>query len=303
MNKIKVLIAGGTGFIGYHLAKACLKKKWIVTSLSLNKPKKIRKLKKVRYLICDISKRKNITDNIKGHYDYVFNFAGYVDHKSKNKNFNSHFLGCKNLAKFFLNKKLKRFIQIGSSIEYGKKLSPQKESNISKRIANSFYGQAKLLSTNYLLDLFKKKNFPSTILRLYLVYGPQQDANRVIPITILNCLNNRMFPCSEGIQYRDFIYVDDLITAIFKVLNNENTIGEVYNIGTGKPVMIRALIQMIKRITKKGTPLYGKLQFRKDEIKKLYPDISKIKKKLKWAPKTSLKYGLKKTIKYYKNVI
>ena len=58
MKKIKVLIAGGTGFIGYHLAKACLKKKWIVTSLSLNKPKKIRKLKKVRYLVCDISKKK-----------------------------------------------------------------------------------------------------------------------------------------------------------------------------------------------------------------------------------------------------
>ena len=303
MKKIKVLIAGGTGFIGYHLAKACLKKKWIVTSLSLNKPKKIRKLKKVRYLVCDISKRKNITDNIKGHYDYVFNFAGYVDHKNKNKNFNSHFLGCKNLAKFFLNKKLKRFIQIGSSIEYGKKFSPQKESNISKRITNSFYGQAKLLSTNYLLDLFKKNFFPSTILRLYLVYGPYQDANRVIPIVILNCLNNRKFPCSEGIQYRDFIYVDDLINVIFKVLDNKNTIGEVYNIGTGKPVMIRRLIQMIKRITKKGTPLYGKLKFRKDEIKKLYPDISKIKKKLKWTPKISLKYGLKKTIKYYKNVI
>ena len=303
MKKIKVLIAGGTGFIGYHLAKAFLKKKWIVTSLSLNKQKKIRKLKKVRYLVCDISKKKNITDNIKGHYDYVFNFAGYVDHKSKNKNFNSHFLGCKNLAKFFINKKLKRFIQIGSSIEYGKKLSPQKENNISKRIANSSYGQAKLLSTNYLLDLFKKKLFPSTILRLYLVYGPHQDANRVIPITILNCLNNRKFPCSEGIQYRDFIYVDDLINVIFKVLDNKNTIGEIYNIGAGKPVMIRTLIQMIKRITKKGTPLYGKLKFRKDEIKKLYPDISKIKKKIKWAPKITLRYGLKKTIKYYKNVI
>ena len=98
-------------------------------------------------------------------------------------------------------------------------------------------------------------------------------------------------------------YVDDLINVIFKVLDNENTIGEVYNIGTGKPVMIRSLIKLIKRITKKGTPLYGKLKFRKDEIKKLYPDISEIKKKLKWTPKISLKYGLKKTIKHYKNVI
>ena len=94
-----------------------------------------------------------------------------------------------------------------------------------------------------------------------------------------------------------------MINVIFKVLDNKNTIGEIYNIGAGKPVMIRTLIQMIKRITKKGTPLYGKLKFRKDEIKKLYPDISKIKKKIKWAPKITLRYGLKKTIKYYKNVI
>jgi len=299
LKKIKVLIAGGTGFIGYHLAKACLKKKWIVTSLSLNKPKKIRKLKKVRYLVCDISKRKNITDNIKGHYDYVFNFAGYVDHKNKNKNFNSHFLGCKNLAKFFLNKKLKRFIQIGSSIEYGKKFSPQKESNISKRITNSFYGQAKLLSTNYLLDLFKKNFFPSTILRLYLVYGPYQDANRVIPIVILNCLNNRKFPCSEGIQYRDFLYVDDLSNLFKKILNKKKIKEGIYNVGTGQPLQVKKVIDHIVNLTKKGKPLFGKIKMRNDEDAEYYPNILKIKKSFNWKSKINIIDGLKKTIKFY----
>jgi len=54
----KILIIGGTGFIGYHIAKKAIKKKWKVTSISTNKPKKIRAINKVKYLICDISKKK-----------------------------------------------------------------------------------------------------------------------------------------------------------------------------------------------------------------------------------------------------
>ena len=57
--KKKILIVGGSGFIGYHLAKKCLDYKWDVTSLSSRKPNKVRKLKKVNYKICDISKKKN----------------------------------------------------------------------------------------------------------------------------------------------------------------------------------------------------------------------------------------------------
>ena len=58
MIKKKILITGGTGFIGYHLAKKCLSLNWSVTSLSNNKPPKKRKLSNVRYIICDITKKK-----------------------------------------------------------------------------------------------------------------------------------------------------------------------------------------------------------------------------------------------------
>ena len=58
--KKEILIVGGTGFIGYHLAKRCLKDGFKVTSISASKPKKIRYLKRVKYLICDISKRNNL---------------------------------------------------------------------------------------------------------------------------------------------------------------------------------------------------------------------------------------------------
>ena len=101
-----ILILGGTGFIGYHLAKNCVKKNWLVSSLSSNKPRKLRKLKRVKYIICDITNFKKLKKNLeKKKYDYVVNLSGYVDHKNKIKTYNSHYLGVKNLFNIFKVKK------------------------------------------------------------------------------------------------------------------------------------------------------------------------------------------------------
>ncbi len=217
----KILITGGTGFIGYNLAKKCLKLNWSVTSLSSKKPKKLRKLKKVNYLICDISDRKKLKKKIKTNYDYVVNLAGYVDHSHKLKTMKSHYNGCKNISSLFLKTKIKKFIQIGSCVEYGKISSPQKENDHNKHKTYSVYGSSKLLSTKFLLKLKKKFDFPVSILRLYLVYGPNQDENRVVPITIKNAMRDNNFDCSSGLQFRDFLYIDDLIEAILKILKNK----------------------------------------------------------------------------------
>ena len=125
--KKKILIIGGSGFIGYHLAKRCLDYKWNVTSISSKKPNIIRKLKKVNYTICDISKINKIKKILKSDYNYVVNLGGYVNHKNKLKTYQSHYLGCKNLCDFFVNKNIDKFVQMGSSIENGKQSSPQKE--------------------------------------------------------------------------------------------------------------------------------------------------------------------------------
>ena len=99
-----ILIIGGTGFIGYHLAKKCLKKNFKVTSISKNRPKKIRFLKKVKYIICDINNKK-ILKKIDNNFDYVVNLGGYVDHKNKQETYRSHYLGLKKLTKIFIKKK------------------------------------------------------------------------------------------------------------------------------------------------------------------------------------------------------
>ena len=295
-----ILIAGGTGFIGYHLAKKCLNLNWSVTSLSSKYPKNSKKVKGVNYLVIDISNKKKLS-KIKRNFDYIVNLAGYVDHSKKKKTLRSHYNGCKNLASLFINKKIQKFLQVGSSIEYGKLKSPQVENKKNNQLTYSVYGKAKLLSTKFLISLYERYSFPVTIIRLYLVYGPKQDINRVIPITIKNALENKKFDCSSGLQLRDFIFIDDVINAILKILKNIKTNGEIINIGSNKPVRIKDLIIRICSLVGFGKPIFGKIKLRKDEIKFLYPNINKAYKILKWRPKISLNIGLKRTIKYFKN--
>jgi len=307
MSKIKsksILIVGGTGFIGYHLAKKSLKKGWEVVSISSRKPKKIRYLKKVKYLICDITKKKLLEKKIKKYFNYVVNLGGYVDHTNKKKTFASHYLGCKNLAEIFLKKPPQTFVQIGSCVEYGFLKSPQGENYKSDtKLLKSTYGKAKLLSSKYLINIFKKKNFPSVILRLYLAYGPNQDVNRFLPIVIKSCIKNEKFPCSNGNQLRDFTHVTDVVNAIIKSLLNKKARGKIINIGCGKPKKIKNIINDIKKISKGGDPQFGEIKLRKDEILKLYPDTRRAKQILKWKPKISFQFGLKKTINHYKKIL
>jgi dTDP-glucose 4,6-dehydratase len=281
--KKKILIVGGTGFVGYHLAKEAVKKGFEVSSLSKNNPVKKRYLKKVKYIIADIANKKSINKIIRDDFQYVVNLAGYVDHTDEIKTYRSHYLGCKNISNYFLKKNIKLFVQVGSSMEYGLSKSPQKEDFKCK--PKSIYGKAKFLATKYLLNLYKKKKFPVTIVRLYQVYGPYQDLNRFMPVVINSCKKNKDFPCSHGRQYRDFLYIDDLIDAIFLILRNPKATGEIFNIGSGKPLKIRNIIKKILSYYRSGKPQFGEIKLRKEEQMKIYPDIFKARRTLNWKPK------------------
>jgi len=300
--KKKILIIGGTGFLGHHLAQKCLKNNLQVISLSRNKPKKERFLKKVKYLYADISNKKQLKYKLKFKLNYVVNFAGDVDHHGKNT-IKSHFNGCKNIVGILKKKKIDKFIQIGSSVEYADQKSPHSEQN-RKVIINelkSNYAKAKLSSTNFLLNLYEKEKFPLTIFRPYLIYGPGQDINRLIPFVIKNCIEGKSFPCSNGQQYRDFVYIDDAIDLIFKSLRNKKATGEVFNLCSGKPIKIREIIRYIKKKIKKGNPKFGLISLRNDEIIKFYGNPKKAKYFFNWKAKINIKKGINQTIVFYEN--
>jgi len=114
-------------------------------------------------------------------------------------------------------------------------------------------------------------------------------------------LKNKTFNCSSGEQLRDFIYINDVVKAIFKLIKSSKSKGQIFNIGSGKPIKVKNVIEKIKKISKGGIPLYGKIKIRKDEIKKLYPDIKKIRKEINWRPNIPFDKGLKSIIKFYKD--
>lgn len=302
MGKIKkILVVGGTGFIGYHVISEALKKKWKVTSISLNKPKKIRFHLKVNYKFARIEDFNSLKKNIKSNYDYVVNAGGYGKNvgfdKEGEKLLHSHYQGTLNLVKIFSKKKIKKFVQIGSSAEYGDSQSPQLET--AKCNPRTPYAIAKYLSTILLIKYFKIRKFPSIILRFFLVYGPRQDENRILPSIIKSCLKNKSFPTTKGDQYCDFCHVDDVVNAIFKSLLLNKIKGEVFNIGSGKPIQIINLIKLVKKFIGRGKPLIGKLKYNEGINKKLFPDIKKAKNKLKWRPLVKFDDGLRHTIRYY----
>jgi nucleoside-diphosphate-sugar epimerase len=295
--KKNILIIGGTGFFGYHLSKYFLKFNWNVFSLSKSDPNDLRKLKNIKYLYGDISKAKSIEFLKNFNFNYIVNCGGYVDHVNKIRTFNTHFIGCKNLYKIFANKKIETFVQIGSSSEYGKSKSPLKETQLGK--AKTIYGKSKLKASNFLLSL-KNRNFPFVIIRPFLLYGPYQDNNRFLPLTISSFLAGKKFACSDCTQYRDFLYIDDAVRAIKACLGNKKIYRKITNIGFGKPIQLRKAINIIQKKIKKGKPDFGKIALRSDEPEVIYPDIKRAKKYLDWKPAISFQQGIIKTINYFK---
>lgn len=300
MIKKKILITGGTGFIGYHLADKFKKKGWKVTSLSLKKPKKKRFLKGVKYILLDLTKKKYIEKKLKDDYSAVINLSGHTTNlysqNLKKKIFQSHYIGAKNLIDFFKKKKIKIFIQIGSSAEYGKAKSPLQETVNCK--PNNIYGRAKLKATKYVLSVAKKNKFPATVLRFFQVYGPKQGENRAVMQILKFCINKKKFPASDGKQIRDFCFIKDAINAI-ELTINKKVYRKVINIGYGKGISMRRLINIIKGIAKGGKPQFGVMKSRNHENPVLVPSIIRARKILGWKPKVKLKKGLKITQKKF----
>ncbi len=203
-----------------------------------------------------------------------------------------------NLLNILNKKKIKKFIQVGSSSEYGIVKSPIHETK--KCSPNTPYSIAKISCTNILLNLYLNIKFPVTIFRLFQVYGPAQDENRLIPYLIKNCLKNNKFKTTSGNQFNDFCHIDDVINAIFKSFTQKKTNGQIINLGSGKPTRILNLITLVQNLIGKGKPQIGSLKYKKGMNMKSFPSIKKAQNLLKWKPKIKLKYGIINTIDSYK---
>ena len=306
MEKVNVphlLVIGGSGFIGQHVVKRGIRQGWQITSLGLHNQEVSRTIPKVRYIATDITQAESLSKLGGNRFDYVVNLSGYIDHtlfgSGGRKLICSHFDGLLNLIQFFDRSAIKRFVQIGSSDEYGNVEAPQHES--LRECPISPYSLAKVAATHFLQMLHRTEEFPAVTLRLFLTYGVLQSKRRFLPQIILGCLNDLEFSVSEGVQLRDFCYVEDTVDAIFRCFECSEANGKILNIASGEPTSVRDVIEQTVSLIGSGRPRFGAIPYRAGENMALYADISLAKNILDWSPQTSLGIGLSTTVEWIRS--
>jgi nucleoside-diphosphate-sugar epimerase len=303
----RILIAGGSGFIGRHLAARCLDDTPYVTCLGLTERNETELLMQdVEFGRADMTEKRSLEKALGGRsFEYVFNLSGYIDHtpyfEGGRKLIESHFFALLNLVDCLDKKRLKGFVQAGSSDEYGDTPAPQRETVRENPI--SPYSLAKTMASHFIQMLSNTEGFPGVVLRFFLVYGPGQDDKRFLPQVIKNCLKDQSFKSSEGKQLRDFCYVEDVVDAMLKAALSYSAIGHIINVASGTPISIGEVIEKVVNLIGKGKPLWGTHPYRKSENMELYADITLAKKLLNWKPCINIEDGLNKTICYYKNKV
>lgn len=156
----------------------------------------------------------------------------------------------------------------------------------------------------------KEKNINIINLKIDNIYGEEDNEIRFIPTVINSLLNDKKeLRLTDGLQKRDFIYIDDCIKLFCKVIQNINHFNDgfyEYGVGSGKSVSIKDLVLLIqKNINKSQTILkFGAIEYRTKKESELNSkiDISQTLKDFDWHPSTSLENGLEKVIKYYEKL-
>ena len=288
----KLLIVGGSGFIGNHLIKH-YSKEYRITSISKTKSILSEEIMNVNHINCDLEnsdESKNFFS--KNNFNFIINCDG-------NEVFNNHFKITLNILKNTVHHMPKKFIQIGSSDEYGYNASLPKENHRENPF--SPYSLGKVASTQACMIFAKEYKYPLNVIRPFLIYGPGQSKNRLIPFIINSCFKNKEFNLGRKDIVRDFLYINDFLEFVDEILNNTSVSGEIFNVGSGSGISIENLVKKIIQLLGKGKPIFGKYNSGKFENPILIANLEKVKNLLHWQPRTDIVQGLKETIDSYGN--
>lgn len=298
----RILVTGASGFVGKHLIKRLFQNEEIYGIVKSNKAA-LRGLRLSKIYQADLSNyasvAKIITD---ANPDRIFHLAAYPD-KGNNTGhikaaFDSNVFGTLNLLMASRNINYKRFIFAGSYKEYGNKAVPFSEDSSLKPLSG--YAASKAAAEQY-CNLFQALGKPITMLRFATTYGPGQEQATLIASTIKSALLNEKIVITSGNQTRDFLYIDDAVSALIKSAYSPYAEGEIFNIGSGYEIKVKEIVKEIVKICKsKSKVKAGELPQRQNEVLHMYGNTAKAHKLLKWHPKTKLEDGLKRTVKWYK---
>lgn len=315
MKYKRFLVVGGAGFVGSHLVDTLVahgaEKVVVVDNMFLGKIENVAQAAKkgdvtvyredARYLTAV----ENIVEREKP--EAVFNLAvkclpyGLVDPEGS---FMTGVEIAHNLANLLRKNKYERLLHFSSSEAYGTAINvPMNEDHPLD--PTTPYGAGKAAADLLLLSYHKLFDLEISIIRPFNMYGERQNMEAyaaVIPLTIWRILKGQQ-PVIEGdgLQTRDLTYVKDIVEASLKMLECDEAIGKVVNVGQGKEMDIKTVISVICDALNYPFDRVEHRPPRPSDVRRLHADINLAKKMLGYQPTTSFEKGIKLTILWFKS--
>ena len=306
---MKLLVTGGLGFIGSNFILKILNayKDFSIINVDAelfgsNKKnlEDVESLPNYQYVKGNITNR-NLMENLISKCDAVINFAAesFVDRSISDPNpfLISNIRGTFTLLEIIKASK-KRFIQISTDEVYGS-LKDLSADEFFRFNPSSPYAATKAAAEHLVNSYVLTYDCDCIITRCTNNYGPRQFPEKLIPKTILLAKQDKKIPIyGDGKNIRDWLFVDDHCDAIIQALLNGKT-GESYNISEGNELDNLTIINKILSIMDKPSDLIEFVEDRPGHDLRYSLDSSKIKKELRWSPKTNFENGIAKTISWY----
>lgn len=319
----RVLITGGAGFIGSHLAERLLnlgQEVYVLDDLSTGRFENIIHLepnKKFHYVV-DSVLNKSCVGKLTDLCDHIYHLAAAVgvrtiiDHPMRS--LQTNIIGTENVLEAANKKKKKVFVASTSEV-YGKNGSQRGFKETDDRlqgptyISRWGYAASKAIDEFMAFSYFREKKLPVVIARLFNVVGPRQTGQygMVVPSFIRKALRNRPITIyGTGAQSRCFCYVTDVVEAMVKLMDNSAAAGELFNIGNTEEITIGELAKRIKFMTQSKSKIV-KISYEKaydagfEDMMRRKPNLDKIYKFVKWQPTVKLDQTLKNIINDARN--
>ena len=307
MNSKNIIVTGGTGFVGANVAERLVKEGNNV-HLFVRQGYKDWRIKNIlphvqihMVDLLDLESLYNVVASIQP--DWIFHLAAYGAYSWQsdlNQAIQTNFLCTVNLVEACRKVGFEVFVNTGSSSEYGfKDHAPVETEGLDP---NSYYATTKASATLFCRYAAKRDNLYIPTLRLYSVYGPYEERDRLIPNIILHGLKGMLPPLVDPEIGRDYIYVKDVEKAYLLLAADSNARGgEVYNVGTGIQTSLHDVVQLARRVFDLSVePQWGTMPRREWDTTVWKANAASLIG-MGWQPEFTFEQGFRQTVDWFQN--
>ncbi len=314
IKNCNVLVTGGAGFIGSHLAAKLAEANEVVifdifTSGHKKNIEELQKKQNVKIMLIDVRDRDPLVKYSAEGFDYIFHLAAQTSVQMSIDDpiytMDNNITGTLNVLQAAKELGGCKVVFSSSAAIYGDAPKLPKLEKMQP-VPKSPYAVTKIAGEQFCKVFHELYELPTVALRYFNVYGPNQDPKAeyaaVVPKFINRALEDEpAIIYGDGEQSRDFVYVDDVVDANIQAALSNKANGEVINIAAGKSTSVNQLAENISEIAETESIKPRLMPSRPGDIRHSYADISKAKELMDWEPKTELRDGLRQTFEYFQN--